>query len=43
MDTMKASLRGKLMAVSAINKKLEKAYNSNLTAHLKALEQEETN
>jgi hypothetical protein len=37
-DTMKAVLRGKLIALSASKKKLEKAYTSSLTAHLKALE-----
>jgi hypothetical protein len=35
---MKAVLRGKLIALSASNKKLVRAYTSNLTAHLKALE-----
>ena len=39
----KAVLRGKLIAVSVSNKKLERAYTSSLTAHLKALEQKETN
>ena len=37
-DTMKAVLRGKLIALSASKKKLERAYTSSLTAHLKALE-----
>jgi hypothetical protein len=32
-DTMKAALRGKLIAVSASKKKLERAYTSSLTAH----------
>jgi tRNA 2-selenouridine synthase SelU len=32
---MKAFLRGKLIALSASKKKLEKAYTSSLTAHLK--------
>jgi hypothetical protein len=36
---MKAVVRGKLIALSASRKKLEKAYTSSLTAHLKALEQ----
>jgi hypothetical protein len=40
---MKAVLRGKLAALSASNKKLERAYTSNLIAHLKDLEQKETN
>ena len=38
-DTMKAVLRGKLIALSASKKKLERAYTSSLTAHLEALEQ----
>jgi hypothetical protein len=38
---MKVVLRGKLIAVSASIKKLEKSYTSNLTAHLKAVEQKE--
>ena len=42
-DTMKAVLRGKLIALSASKKKLERAYTSSLTAHLKALEQKEPN
>ena len=33
-DTMKAVLRGKLIAVNASKKKLERAYTSSLTAHL---------
>jgi hypothetical protein len=37
-NTMKASLRGKLIALSASKKKLEREYTSSLTAHLKALE-----
>jgi hypothetical protein len=36
-------VRGKLIALSAFKKKLERAYTSNLTAHLKALEQKEAN
>ena len=36
---MKAVLRGKLIALSASKKKLERAYISNLTAQLKAVEQ----
>ena len=40
---MKAVLGGKLIALSASKKKLERAYTSSFTAHLKALEQKETN
>jgi hypothetical protein len=40
-DTMKAVVRGKLIALSGSKKKLERAYTSSLTAHLKALEQKE--
>ena len=40
-DAMKAVLRGKLIALSASKRKLERAYTSNLTAQLKALEQKE--
>jgi hypothetical protein len=41
---MKAVLRGKLIALSASSKKkLERAYTSSLTAHLKALEGKEAN
>ena len=36
-------LRGKLIALSASKKKLEKAHISSLTTHLKALEQKEAN
>jgi hypothetical protein len=39
MDTMKAVLRGKFIALSSSKKKLERTYTSSLTAHLKALEQ----
>ena len=42
-DTMKAFLRGKLIALSVSRKKLERAHISSLTTHLKALEQNETN
>jgi Rps23 Pro-64 3,4-dihydroxylase Tpa1-like proline 4-hydroxylase len=38
-DTMKAFLRGKLIALSASKKELEKAHTSSLTTHLKSLEQ----
>ena len=40
-DTKKALLRGKLKAPSGFIKKLERFYTSNLTAHLRALEQKE--
>ncbi|KAL6091998.1 hypothetical protein STEG23_001323 [Scotinomys teguina] len=40
-DTMKAVLRGKFIALNAHMKKLEKYHINDLTAHLKALEQEE--
>jgi hypothetical protein len=40
---MKAFLREKLIALSASKKKLEIAYTSSLTAHLKVLEQKEAN
>jgi hypothetical protein len=40
-DTMKAVLRGKFIALSASEKKLERAYTSSLTAHLKTLEQQQ--
>jgi hypothetical protein len=36
---MKAVLRGKLIALSASKEKLERAYTSSLTEHLKSLEQ----
>jgi hypothetical protein len=42
-DTMKAFLRGKLIALSASKKKLERAHTSSMTAYLKALEQKEAN
>ena len=37
-DTMKSVLRGKLIALSASKKKLERPHTSSLTTHLKALE-----
>ena len=40
---MKSVVRGKFIALSVLIKKLEKLYTSNLTAHLKALEQKEAN
>jgi hypothetical protein len=40
---MKAVLTGKLLALSACKKRLEREYTSSLTAHLKALEQKEAN
>jgi hypothetical protein len=42
-DTMKAFLRGKLIAPSTSKKKLERAHTSTLTTHLKVLEQKEAN
>jgi hypothetical protein len=39
---MKAVLRGKFIPLSALIKKLERAYTSNLTAHLKAPDETET-
>jgi hypothetical protein len=35
---VKAVVRGKLIALSALVRKLERFYTSNLTAHLKALD-----
>jgi hypothetical protein len=40
---MKAVLRGKLIALSAFKNKLERAYSSSFTAHLKALAEKEAN
>jgi hypothetical protein len=40
---MKVVVRGKLIALSASKKKLERAYSRSLTAHLKTLEQKEAN
>jgi hypothetical protein len=37
-DTMKAFLRGKLIALSASKKKVERAHTCSLTTHLQALE-----
>jgi hypothetical protein len=42
-DTMKAFLRGKLIAMSASKKKLERAHPSSLAIPLKALEHKEAN
>jgi hypothetical protein len=42
-DTMKAVLRGKLLALSASKTKLERVHTNSLTAHLEALEQKEAN
>jgi hypothetical protein len=42
-DTMEAVLTGKLTALSASKKKLERAYTSSLTEHIKALEQKKAN
>ena len=40
---MKAVLSGKLIALNAFKKKLERAYTSSLTAYLEALKLKETN
>jgi hypothetical protein len=40
---MKAFLRAKLIALSASQKKLERAHSSSLTTHLKGQEQKEAN
>ena len=42
-NTMKAVLRGKLIALSVSKKKLERAYTSSLTAYLEVLELKEAN
>ena len=42
-DTMRAFLRGKLIALSTSKKKLERISTSSLTTHLKDLEQKESN
>jgi hypothetical protein len=42
-DTMRAFLREKLIGLNVSKKKLEKAYPSSLTEHLKAIEQKEAN
>jgi hypothetical protein len=42
-DTMKAFLRGKLIALRASKRKLERAYTRSLHIHLKALERKEAN
>jgi hypothetical protein len=42
-DTLKAFLRGKLIALSASKKKLERKHSSSLTTHLKALEKNDAN
>ena len=41
MDTVKAVLRGKFIAIQAYLKKQEKSQIKNLTLHLKQLEKEE--
>jgi hypothetical protein len=40
---MEAVLRGKLIVLCVYKKRLQRAYPSSLTAHLKALEQKEAN
>jgi hypothetical protein len=42
-DTTKAVVKGKLIVLSTSKKKLERAYTSSLTAHLKTLEQKGAN
>ena len=42
-DTVKAVLRRKSTALSAYVKNMEKSHTSNLRAHMKALEQKESN
>jgi hypothetical protein len=42
-DTLKAFLRGKLIALSVSKKQLERAHTSSLTTHLKALKKKEAN
>jgi hypothetical protein len=42
-DTMKAELRGDFIAQSVMVMKLERSYNKNLTAYLRALEHKEAN
>jgi hypothetical protein len=42
-DTMKPFLRGKLIALRASKKKLERAYTSSVTAHVEALDLKEAN
>ena len=43
MGHNESSAKGKLIALSASKKKMERAYTSTLTAHLKALKQKEAN
>jgi hypothetical protein len=43
MDTMNAVLRQKYIDLRASKKKLERAYTSSWTTHLKALQQKEAN
>jgi hypothetical protein len=40
---MKAVLKGKFIALSALVKQLDRSYTNNLTAHLRAPEQTEAN
>ena len=43
LDTVKAVLRGRFIAIQAYLKKQEKSQVNNLTLYLKQLEKEETN
>jgi hypothetical protein len=43
LGSIKAVLRGKLIALSDFKNKLERAYTNSLSEHLKALEQKEAN
>jgi hypothetical protein len=40
---MKTVLRGKVIELSVLIKKLERSYTMKLTAHLRAIEQKDTN
>jgi len=40
---MKAVLRGRFISLSSLVKKMERSYTRNLTAHLRVLEQKDSN